>query len=102
MKQKILDLLQDYFVDESLVAEITAVLDAGETNPEKQVRLLCGGSGSIFMLDTKQVKQSDIRDWATLNGYALVKICSMADKLKIEKVAREIWGDAEGDKYFLE
>jgi len=80
MKQKILDILQDYFADEVMTAEIITVLDAGVGN-------------AVSMLDTGAVKQSDIRDWATLHGYAMVKICSMADRLKVEKVAREIWGD---------
>lgn len=106
MKQQILDILQDYFADERMAAEITAVLD--KFNEEMIIRIEGdamgfseGLPGAVSMLESGQVTQAEIRDWATLNGYALVKINSIANRLKIEKVAREIWGD-EKDKYFLE
>jgi hypothetical protein len=111
MKQKILDILQDYFADEQMVKEITEVLD----KYYEEVMIQTEGDamgftsginylpGAVSLLDTGQLKQQDIRDWATLHGYAMVKCTSIADRLKVEKVAREIWGaDGKGDKYFLE
>jgi hypothetical protein len=90
MKQQILQILEDYFADEKMVEEIIGVLDKGVGN-------------AVSMLDVGLVKQSDIRDWATLHGYAMVKCASIADRLKVEKVAREIWGShGKGDKYFLD
>lgn len=84
MKQKILDLLQDYFVDESLVAEITAVLDTGVGN-------------AVSLLETRQISQQEISDWAVLHGYVCIKVDSFATRLKIEKLVQEIWGDGSDD-----
>lgn len=89
MKQQILDILQDYCADEAMTAEIKAVLDKLEL------------PGAVSMLETKPVTQADIIDWATLNGYVAVKCNSMTGRLRVENVAREMWGE-DYKKYMVE
>lgn len=104
------EILDDYFVDEKCKAEIAditeSLLQIGREDVEawavKNGYSLVAGK-AFSLINTRSVSQQEIRDWATLNGYAMIKICSVVDRVKVEKVAVEIWGEfEEGDKYFLE
>lgn len=101
-KTRINAILDGYLVDEAVVNEINAEID--RFSGELEARWAEGDAmgftdgrqllpDAVNILDRGQVTQAEIRDWAILHGYTLIKVNSIAARLKLEKVVREIWGN---------
>lgn len=103
MKQQILDILQDYCADEAMTAEIITAIDSWNKDTLQIIENHSMGvfPAAVSILQTKPVTQQSIHDWATLNGYVALKVNSMAARLRVENIAREIWGE-DYMRYWLE
>jgi hypothetical protein len=82
LKNRIQEVLDNWLVDDRAGDELQEVINQWS----KEIVPV----GALSVLETKAVSQQEIHDWATLNGYVMVKCTSIADRLKVEKVAREI------------
>lgn len=86
-----------------MTAEIKAVIDSWNKDTVQLIETHSMGflPGAMNILQTKPVTQQDIHDWATLNGYVALKVNSLAARLRVENIAREIWGE-DYMRYWLE